>query len=429
LPQTTPSTVHPVISSRWCALLLLLLVSFADGSPQLPFWSARLPNSNAPFDVSFAREREFRTVHNGTRAAPYANGPTIAWWNNSLVAAWYAGVRESVKNNVLLAWSFDVGDSWTRAIEVFPAVLGPFFNQAPPAAWPTRPGIGDENQAFWQIHGRIYAAASSWDVVQRRDEGDGHVGREIVLLRRLVSLGRSHRDAVFGPIFWLADHVPPGFEHCNFDTVRTIDAVARADALELWSQHINTTVDAQLLPNERSFYVLPGDPRRAVLLLRSGVANAPSQMLAATALLPGTAPAPIWRIAHDLQCRPGTGLVQAALVDGWSSSSSVAAAPLQLNWTVPQLTSIPDSHSRTCASVLPDGRVYLIGNQVTSGRSLLTLALSRDGLDFDHVVGLIGGDNTSFQYAGAVRVNETLIVAFSTDKKRIDMVRLPWRRL
>jgi hypothetical protein len=409
-------------------MLLLVLLILNAGAMQLPFWSARLPNSNAPFDIPFAHEREFRTVHNGTRASPYANGPTVTWWNDTLVAAFYAGVRESVKNNVLLTWSFDVGNSWTRATEVFPAVLGPFFSNASSALqWPTRPGIGDENQAFWQIHDRIYAAASSWDVVQRRDEGDGHVGREIVLLRRLVSLGRSHRDAVFGPIFWLAEHAPPGFEHCGFDTLRTIDAVARADALQLWSQHVNTTVDARLLPNERSFYVLPHEPRRAVLLLRSGVANAPSKMLAATALLPGAEPVPVWRSAHVSQCRPGTGLVQAALVDGWSASG--AAAPLQLNWTAPQLSSIPDSHSRTCASVLPDGRVFLIGNQVASGRSLLTLALSRDGLDFDHVVGLIGGDNTSFQYAGAVRVNETLIVAFSTDKRRIDMVRLPWRRL
>jgi hypothetical protein len=411
-------------------LLLLLTTTTPSSATLLPFWSARLPNSSAPFNVPFAHDRQFHTVHNGTHAKPYANGPTITWWNDLLVTSWYAGVRESDRNNVLLAWSRDAGDSWTRAIEVFPAVLGPFFNKTTRsvATWPTRPGIGDENQAFWQIDSRIYAAASSWDVVERRDEGDGHVGREIVLLRQILSLGSSHNDAQFGPIFWVAPRAPPGFEHCGFDSLTTIDATARADALSLWSQHVNTTVYARLLPNERSFYVLPGDPRRAVLLLRSGVSNAPSQMLASTALLPGTLPTPVWRTAHYLQCRPGTGLVQAALVDGWTSPAA-GGAPLHLNWTKPQLTSIPDSHSRTCASILPDGRVFLIGNQIESGRSLLTLALSSDGIDFDRVYGLIGEHNATFQYAGAVRVNETLFVAFSTDKKRIDIVRLPWRRL
>jgi hypothetical protein len=38
------------------------------------------------------------------------------------------------------------------------------------------------------------------------------------------------------------------------------------------------------------------------------------------------------------------------------------------NWTAPVATNIPDSHSRACTSVLPDGRIYMIGAQIPKGQ-------------------------------------------------------------
>lgn len=35
------------------------------------------------------------------------------------------------------------------------------------------------------------------------------------------------------------------------------------------------------------------------------------------------------------------------------------------NWTAQVVTSIPDSHSRACAAPLPDGRIFMIGAQVS----------------------------------------------------------------
>ena len=52
------------------------------------------------------------------------------------------------------------------------------------------------------------------------------------------------------------------------------------------------------------------------------------------------------------------------------------------NWTAPVPTDIPDSHSRACAAPLPDGRIFLIGAQIPTGRDPVVLSISRDGLEY-----------------------------------------------
>ena len=39
------------------------------------------------------------------------------------------------------------------------------------------------------------------------------------------------------------------------------------------------------------------------------------------------------------------------------------------NWTEPVATTIPDSNTRACTAPLPDGRIFLVGNQIPHGRA------------------------------------------------------------
>jgi hypothetical protein len=76
-------------------------------------------------------------------------------------------------------------------------------------------------------------------------------------------------------------------------------------------------------------------------------------------------------------CRPGTGIYNFALLPDSAVLSSATAnsipgtqngdgarGGIKCDWTIPQPTNIPDSHTRTCAAVLPDGRRWLVGAQL-----------------------------------------------------------------
>lgn len=180
-----------------------------------------------------------------------------------------------------------------------------------------------------------------------------------------------------GEIFWAYPRVPRGYEAPGWKTYLAMDSITQADVTLYWSRLVNTTpADDKYEPNERSLYALPSDPRTLVLLMRTGGSSL-DRLLASTCRLPNThslpLPAPVPAYS---QCRPGTGNLNFALVP---------TANRTCLWSDPVFTSIPDSHSRTCASALPDGRIYLLGAQLTRGRDPLTLALSKDGLAFDKV--------------------------------------------
>jgi hypothetical protein len=98
-----------------------------------------------------------------------------------------------------------------------------------------------------------YSVAGSWDVFKRTGGGAEHVGPDTPLMRRVHGVGS------LGPVFWLGDKVPLGFEHFGYPTYldsQAIDAVTRADA----SAYLAALVDAEPTsdfgqPNERAVYV------------------------------------------------------------------------------------------------------------------------------------------------------------------------------
>mmetsp|Transcript_6611 Transcript_6611/g.14553 ORF Transcript_6611/g.14553 Transcript_6611/m.14553 type:complete len:344 (-) Transcript_6611:38-1069(-) len=304
----------------------------------------------------------------------------------------------------------------------------------------------------------IGCTPSSWDVFKRSGGGAEHTGPEIPLARRIYS------QTSFGDVFWVADEAPEGYEHFGFRTMRNVSSLEASDVGSVWAKYVNTTPTSDAgRSNERSIYSLPSDWRQLVLLLRSS--ESPDLLLASRCTLQGgmVSPPPVSSLS-SLPCRPGTGIIQAGLpttgdtndtqrrerrerVWGESAVSDarerevMAATPstLHCDWTAPNFTSIPDSHTRTCTSALPDGRIYLVGSQLPKAgdRDPLTLALSPDGLAFDKVVAVRANapprrypgkaKGPGFQYPSAVwfkqeKTNSTKILfTYSVNKEDIEV--------
>lgn len=112
-----------------------------------------------------------------------------------------------------------------------------------------------------------------------------------------------------------------------------------------------------------------------------------------------------------------------------------------VSWSVPRKTNFPDSRARFCTGRLPDGRIYLINNPGpgldrrtgTGNRSLLTIALSDDGIEFNRAW-LVRGERTihrfdgkgkanGWQYPNALIWNNELYIAYSINKEDVGVTR------
>ncbi|MFP3903971.1 MAG: exo-alpha-sialidase [Armatimonadota bacterium] len=99
-------------------------------------------------------------------------------------------------------------------------------------------------------------------------------------------------------------------------------------------------------------------------------------------------------------------------------------------------TAIPDSPSKSVAGTLPDGRIYLIGNQVQCvERDPLTISLSDDGIVFDRAFAIRSGaprirfpglhKSVGFQYPSAALRHDELWVLYSVGKEDVEVSRVP----
>jgi len=106
------------------------------------------------------------------------------------------------------------------------------------------------------------------------------------------------------------------------------------------------------------------------------------------------------------------------------------------SWTTPVATNYPDATARFWAGNLPDGRAVLVGNPLPRGdRSLLALAVSRDGVSFDRAW-LVRGEPTSMKHEGQHKLDgwqypnglvwgDHLLVAHSVNKEDVALTRIP----
>lgn len=112
------------------------------------------------------------------------------------------------------------------------------------------------------------------------------------------------------------------------------------------------------------------------------------------------------------------------------------------SWTAPHETEIPDGRSKQCAGNLPDGRAFYIGNPIPAkDRTTLAYATSNDGVTFSAPVAFRTPEDLppqqyegkyktlGYSYPKATVHGKALYVAYSENKERIVITRIPIRCL
>ena len=392
---------------------------------QLPDWVGPVPDphKNASAGLPPVPDATHIEVYSaGPTSKPnpfglYNHGPMITFFAGKYWMSWYNSPRDEDKfKRSVFATSPD-GESWSA-----PQVLFDNF---------TLPG---EENGPWTILGdgdgaRLYTQSGT------KDAGL-HIETIASVMRRVGA------DGSLGPVFWLNKTVPKEFEHLGFPTYLDMDATTRADAETLLASQVRTLVkypdDEQVEKavlssdrmafNERSLYMVPGS-RQLVNLLRGG---GKPYLYASTCLLPQV---PVVEDRTLFSCRPGVGDRFTNLVEIVKDANN-ASEPRTCDWTPPVQITVPDSHSRTCASTLPDnGGIYLVGNQIAKGRDPVTLAIARDGLLFTQHWSVRSGapkvrfpghaKGPGFQYPGAMVKDGMMWVSYSIGKEDIGVTRFP----
>ena len=312
---------------------------------------------------------------------------------------------------------------------------------------------GFENEPMVQVGSRLYAMGSFGN--QTAAPPHNPVGAESQVIVRQVTVlpGRALR---LGRTFWLSEGIPPGFEqyHDSVVGLGDMDAQTRADM----ASFLSSAVDAGTVPGcphaeeppgtcwegdgERSLFVAPGKGNReAVLLLRNA-----GYLFSSTCELPASS-LPAAGAAEVGHCRPGSNNWHWALPlpSPVRPGASLAGRPIPCNWSMPAATTVPDAPARTCASSLPSGTVFLLGNPARSSKSRLplTIAVARDGKTFDQAYAIrrdapravwythqpgspiLSNGQRGAMYPSAVWAADLMTVAYSLNKVCVPQISSP----
>jgi len=351
----------------------------------------------------------------------------ITAFGGAMLMSWYNAPRdETTYKRSVFATSVD-GKVWSR-----PTVLFSNFTHQ-----------GEENGPWTTLNGRLYSQSGTQDAGL-------HIETIISVMRRVHV---SHEDGAagtkvsLGPIFWLNKTAPSQFEHLQLPTYLDMDQETRGDAEQYLASAVRTLTEfpdyemtgeeghsKKMFYNERSVYLVPGT-RTLVNLLRGG---GPKFIYRSTCTLPKETSALSADQAYDMtlfSCRSGVGDRFLALPEILAKFSN-ASEPRHCAWTPPTLSSIPDSHSRTCAAPLPHGSgIYMVGAQNPTARDPLTLSIAADGLAFDqHWAVRYGAPAVrypgkakcpGFQYPGAMVHDGFMYACYSIGKEDIAVSIVP----
>ena len=259
-----------LVLSRTCAQLPSWQRPFLD--PLIPPYGGAQLLSNA---TAWTR------LFYGTAAVgAYAMSPMLSYADGLFLASWKLSATSEDEPGQKIMWAMSRdGASWLPANPSDGAnVLFPSMNSSESP----RIALFAEPTVF--VNGRAYAAASPTQFCLYPDQY-----QDVLLLRRVLDVG------VFGPIFWAAATIPPGFAEAsaaaNVTALPQQDAQTRADiaaltpdarerpcapaeqtskceacvgACQPWAVPLNVSS----LENERTHWLVPGGTAE-VLLYRS----------------------------------------------------------------------------------------------------------------------------------------------------------------
>ena len=328
----------------------------------------------------------------------YNHHPAIATLGDGLVATWSnhlqghtTGGEEGPGQKVMCRHASD-GQNWSAAGDLFPSLddHGDAFDAG-------RVVIAN---GFARVNGNLYAIGETSDN-EAKESGES---------RQRTGLGRLARkinpDGSLGNVFWL-DSDPPapkaGYPQVP-DPGSDPSLASTASAIRNYlDQPLNQPAWDYIARNNNTEPT--GDGKRLV---------EPS-----TYQRPGGS---LVRLFRDTGNR---GFLYARESNDGGQS-----------WSTPTQTNVPDSPSKTISGTLPDGRTYMIGNQVNDKayeRDPLTLAISRDGVNYDWAAAIRfdrpgiefpgDGKGPGYQYPAATVDGNELVVTYSIGKEDIAVSR------
>jgi hypothetical protein len=333
----------------------------------------------------------------------YVGGRFFASWSNHPTGEDGPGQR------VLCSISND-GAEWRTPFECFPRFDKPQN--------PTEFGRALTAIAWVPLDGTVYAIAEVDDRMGNDNWGNiSHDPKDSTPRHSYLGRygwGRVARsvaaDGTLGPIFWLVDNPPepvPGFER-------------HADARDPRSRTVAARITREL---EKPEHLPAWDFRNKTAWTRGSDGHLlcePSEFRRSDGTLV--------KLSRD---RDGSQRLYVSLSgDGGRT------------WTVPEQTDIPDAPSKATSGVLPDGRVYLVGNQVANkggGRDPLMISISSDGRTYQWAAVIRYGaaqvrakgaaKSIGFQYPSAVIARNSLWVIYSVGKEDVEISEVPLSEL
>ena len=347
------------------ALLAAALVGTAAAAARLPSWQQPFldplvpPYGGAPLLSNNTRWTRLFYGSLAPGAGAYAMSPMLSFLNGRLLASWKLSVSDEDEPGQRVMWAqSDDGVSWTTASDGS-NVLFPSMNAS------ENPRVALFAEPSLLIGGRVYAAASPTQFCLFPDQY-----QPVLLLRRVFDDRVGH----FGPIFWAADVVPPGFAEAsareNVTSASQQDAQTRADVATLTPTSITPPCALDGSTSKCEFCV-GGCQEWAVALNVSSLENERSHWH-----VPGSE-------AEVLLYRSHNHVLYASVRE------TVGA-----EWPVPVPTNITDDTANFNAGNFPtlaglDGRAYLVSNALlTLIRDPLFLSTAADGYDFTTVAAI-----------------------------------------
>lgn len=359
------------------------------------------------FKYDLLQNAEKTILYRGNKESGKWNHHTmLGFFNGILYASWDQHARDENASGQhgLIRRSLDLGETWSEVEVLFP----PLSRKVPAAAdYPyTR---FQSNNGFVEMEGKLYAVT---DVAEWSAAGRGKIGPR----KKLGRLARAlNPDGGMGEIFWLLDESPepipgyPDFNPGDPDLVKKLNTYLTHPLTQpqlLFGKKDYPDTDDGHTTGEGHVWQL--DDGTWVKMFRdSGIKNAKNG-------------------AEDEAAKSRRNYASFSFDEGET-------------WTHSTRTSIPDACGRSTSGKLPDGQYYIINagwplSNKKGGRSIQTLALSRDGLNFDRMALLQfiappkryeGRSKAVGFQAHSLAAGDYLFVLTSLNKEDIQLMRIP----
>lgn len=404
------------------ALILSVVISATAAQPPVR-WAVGWPDLSKPAAGYRVLEdaEHFSVFRASAEKGVYSHHPQLAWHGGTFFAAWsnQRFGEDGPGQRVFVSLSGD-GRSWGEVIECFPS-RGPVRPAEETGRVLTANGwvvVEGAVYAVAEVHDNIgFTTAEGPEVHPRRTgpyrfrarQGYGRIAR------------RVSPDGSLGPVFWLLDDPPDPLEGFEPYAPATDERFAETAAA------INATLADPLHTPSWDFRVA----NRSLEQMRG--AN---------------------RVGDDGHrlCEPTTyrrpdGVLVRLFRDLAHSHRLYAATSPDggRTWSLPTQTNVPDSPSRSWAGMLPDGRVYVVGNPIAGpphraapqhyARDPLVVSVSRDGVTFGWAAALRAGapairlpgkgKGRGYQYPAGCVVGGDLWVLYSVGKEDVAVSRVP----